>query len=118
MTTRAMWRPAVVAITYLLGACVDDTRTPVEPQGALAIQESANVYAPAGSIDAVFLEVNRTIPGFAGMIRENGRDGLLLVDESRAGAARQAIAARLPNRAFGQLTTRKALYEWQDLATW
>jgi hypothetical protein len=81
--------------------------------------ESQTYFAPEGSIDAVFLQVNNEVAGFAGVVREEGVRVLLLTDGGRFYEARSALASRLPGRQFESATVwRPVDYEWRELASW
>jgi hypothetical protein len=122
MITRLEHRSLLLMLLGIVAtACHDERGGPAEPDQVFqASREGPEVYAPPGSIDAVFLEVNDEVPGFAGMVRENGEPVFLLVEGSRADQARAALHALLPDRGLDAArgNWRQADYEWRDLARW
>jgi len=121
MTIRDCSRLALLAIAFVGIACTEEGPRLVDPEPVFqALPSQAEFFAPPGSIDAVFLEVNGDVPGFAGMIIEDGKPVLLLVEGSRAEQALAALQGRLPDRSLsaGEVTWRQAQYEWREMARW
>ena len=112
----------VLLMGFALAACTDHEGAPTEPGDPLPqwLAEPGEVFAPAGSVDSIFLEVNREVPGFGGMIFDDGEPVLRLVDGVRAADALVALASRLPGRSLADAPQRWQIaeYEWRQLARW
>jgi len=114
----------LLPLALAVGACSNDDRQglldPGDPSAVL-ISQRAEVFVPPGSIDEVFLDVNQQVPGFAGMIREEGGLLVLLTDGNRLDDARAALEMQMPGRGLdvaSSLAWQQVDFEWKDLARW
>jgi hypothetical protein len=109
-------------IAIVVTACTDHEPSLVEPNAPLPqwLEEPGKFFAPYGSIDSIFLAVNEEVPGFGGMIFEDGDPVLRLVSGTRATEALAALADHLPGRGLTAAAGRwqRADFEWKQLAGW
>ncbi len=118
--------PPLVAALLVLAGCDPERPTPVTPDDATVdLAPGAgvtwrDVMVPPHSIDALFLEVNREVPGFAGMVIEDGRPTIFTTDPDALDAARRSLGPLLETRQLAAVepNRRAADYEWVELAVW
>jgi hypothetical protein len=113
-----------IASGLIITGCTDEQPGMTEPVGPMATSAGhySPLIAPPGSIDAIFLEVNKEVSGFAGLIYDEGQPVILLSrpDPEAAVRARGALSDRLPGRALNEAELRwwHVEFEWRDLAAW
>jgi hypothetical protein len=121
-STRSRLAWVCFAVVVGVAACTDHESGPLEPGTPLPhwIEEPGKFFAPYGSIDSIFLAVNEEVPGFGGMIFEDGDPVLRLVAGVRATEALAALVDHLPGRGLSAAAGRwqEADYEWRQLAGW
>src|SRR5690625_295565 len=122
MTTRRTVQLACLLVLGVLpAACSDEplTSSPSNRDVNLAADLPRQI-APPHSIDAFFVDVARTVPGFGGLFFEEGQPTIYLFDRGASEAVRQVLAPMLAARGFGSTPFRvlDGQYDWLQLAEW
>jgi hypothetical protein len=118
------WTLFLGAATIAIGGCTDSHRNdgPTGPLAAIAATDDPPPTSAGPSLDEVFMDMAREVPGFAGLyIDSDGTATIQLVDTLRGDAARAAVLQRFTEVAAVRtrpLRIRRANFSFDRLRDW
>jgi hypothetical protein len=116
-------RTSVALLILLSGAtaCEEPIAPDASPE-ALALRSQSEALSPRelGSTDDFFLRVHDLVPGFAGLMLDDGVPTVYLVHADRGEQARSVLTPLLVERGWNErgFVVREATHSWRELYGW